>query len=110
VKLIVAIVHAEDARKLLDALMAEGFHATRINSSGGFLARSNATLLIGVEDEQVPDVFGVLRRHCHPRREFVAPVSPLSDAAEARGWKRAVQVQLGGTTAFVLDIVATLQL
>lgn len=109
-KLIVAIVHAEDSRKLLDALMAEGFHATKVNSSGGFLVRSNAALLIGVEDEQVQGVFGVLRKHCHPRREFVAPVSPLSEAAEARGWKRAVQVEVGGTTAFVLDVVAALQL
>jgi len=110
VKLIVAIVHAEDSRKLLDALMAGGYHATKINSSGGFLLRGNTTLLIGVEDDQVQEVFGVLRQHCLPRREFVAPVTPLSEAAEARGWKRAVQVPVGGTTAFVLDIVDTLQL
>ena len=109
-KLIVAIVQAEDSRKLLDALMAEGFHATKVNSSGGFLVRSSAALLIGVEDEQVQGVFGVLRKHCHPRREFVAPSPPLSEAAEARGWKRAVQVEVSGTTAFVLDVVATLQL
>lgn len=109
-KLVVAIVHAEDSRKLLDALMVGGFHATKINSSGGFLARSNTTLLIGVEDAQVQDLFHILREQCHPRREFVAPVAPLSEAAEARGWKRAVQVPVGGMTAFVLDVVETVQL
>ena len=36
-KLIVAIVHNEDAGALVDALLEKEFRATRLHSSGGFL-------------------------------------------------------------------------
>ena len=42
-KLVVAIVHNEDAGALVDALLDKEFRATRVSSSGGFLKRSNAT-------------------------------------------------------------------
>lgn len=103
-KLIAAIVQAVDARGLLDALMAEGYRATKIGSTGGFLSRGNVTLLVGVEDDDVQGVVDVLHKQCHPRREFASPVVPLSDPATASGRDRPVQVELGGTTVFVLDV------
>lgn len=36
-KLIVAIVHNEDAGALVDALLDRDYRATRLHSSGGFL-------------------------------------------------------------------------
>lgn len=103
-KLIVAIVQAADARGLLNALVAEGHRATKIGSTGGFLSRGNVTLLVGVDDEQVDGVLDILRRHCHRRREVVSPVVPVSNAATARGRPQPVQVEVGGTTVFVLDV------
>ena len=103
-KLIVAIVQAADARGLLDALMAEGYRATKISTTGGFLMRGNATILAGVQDEQVDAVLGVLRQHCRSRQEFVSPVMPLGEAATARRWVQPVQVEVGGMTVFVLHV------
>lgn len=103
-KLIMAIVQAVDARALMDALMAEGYRATKISSTGGFLVRGNVTLLVGADDEKVDTVLAILRQHCHSRREFVSPVVPISDSATARGWTQPVQVEVGGTTVFVLDV------
>ena len=103
-KLIMAIVQAMDARGLLDALMAEGYRATKISSAGGFLVRGNVTILIGVQDERVDAVLAILREHCHARRELVSPVVPLSEAATARHWEQPVQVEVGGTTVFVLNV------
>ena len=37
VKLVVAIVHSEDAGALVNALLDKEFRATRLQSSGGFL-------------------------------------------------------------------------
>ncbi len=103
-KLIVAIVQDVDARGLLDALMAEGFRATKISTTGGFLARGNTTILTGVQDEQLERVLDILRRCCHARREFVSPVVPLGESAFARHWVRPVEVVVGGAAVFVLDV------
>jgi uncharacterized protein YaaQ len=70
-KLIMAIVHDSDAGRVIDALTAEQFGVTRINTAGGFLKRGNATLLAGVEDEQVPHVMELINRNCDKRRESV---------------------------------------
>lgn len=112
-KLIISIVQAVDARVLMDALMAGGYRATKIGSTGGFLVRGNVTVLVGVEDDHVDGVLKILSKYCHGRREFVSPVVPVSDSAAARGWSqprpdgtehRPAQVEIGGTTVFILDV------
>ena len=103
-KLIMAIVQDVDARGLLDALMAEGYRATKISTTGGFLVRGNTTILMEVRDEQVEAVLAILRTHCHARREFVSPVMPLSEAASARHWVQPLEVEVGGATVFVLNV------
>ena len=65
-KLVVAIVQDQDAGPVIDALVAQEFRATRINTSGGFLKRGNATILTGVEDDRVPDVLRIIRENAHP--------------------------------------------
>ena len=84
-KLIVAIVHHTDGEDVLRALVDEGFGVTRIASSGGFLRKGNATLLIGAEADKVPAAVQLIREHTAP------PVDP--------GLKRA--------TVFVLDVERT---
>jgi len=103
-KLIMAIVQDVDSRGVLDALVAEGYRATKVSSTGGFLVRGNVTILVGVQDEQVDALLSLLREHCHARREFVSPVMPLSEAAAARHWVQPLEVEVGGATVFVLGV------
>jgi len=103
-KLIVAIVQDADAGAVLDALMARDLRATKVSSTGGFLVRGNATILVGVADDLVETVVDLLRKHCHARREFVSPVMPLSEAAAARHWVQPLEVEVGGATVFVIDV------
>jgi uncharacterized protein YaaQ len=63
VKLVVAIVQDRDAGPVVDALVQREYRSTRINTQGGFLRRGNATLLIGVEDEQTDDVMALVREN-----------------------------------------------
>lgn len=72
-KLIVAIVKGEDADEVIRALLTEGHRLTRINTTGGFLRRGNATLLIGVKASQVDDVVNLIEDAC-PRRTEPAPL------------------------------------
>jgi uncharacterized protein YaaQ len=72
-KLIVAIVQGEDADDVIRAMLAAGHRLTRINTTGGFLRRGNATLLIGVEDHQIDEVIGLMQATTRRRTES-API------------------------------------
>jgi uncharacterized protein YaaQ len=72
-KLIVAIVQGEDADDVIRAMLASGHRLTRINTTGGFLRRGNATLLIGVKAQQVEEVIGLIQSTCRRRTES-API------------------------------------
>lgn len=80
-KLIIAIVHHTDGEDVLRALTGAGYTVTRIASSGGFLRRGNATLLIGVEADRVPAAIQLIREQSAP------PIDP--------GLKRATVFVLG---------------
>ena len=60
-----AVVHSEDAGNLVDALLEKEYRATRLQSSGGFLKQGNATILVGVEDDQVDAVLEIVSANCH---------------------------------------------
>jgi len=64
-KLVIAIVQDKDAGPAVEELIGHGYGVTRINTAGGFLRRGNATVLTGVEDDQVQDVIRILRETCH---------------------------------------------
>ncbi len=81
-KLIIAIVHHTDGEDILRALTDAHFGVTRISSSGGFLRRGNATLLIGAPAEETAAAIQLIREHT------ATPVDP--------GLKRA--------TVFVLNV------
>lgn len=68
-KLIVAIVQGEDADDVIRAMLAAGHRLTRINTTGGFLRRGNATLLIGVDDHQIDEVVGIMQATTRRRTE-----------------------------------------
>ena len=102
-KLVVAVVHADDASDCSDALADAGFVCTRIGTSGGFLQRGNATLLCGVAGERVDEVVAILRQHGHRRVEQINPTPTGAEAVEFIV-PFPVEVEVGGATVFVLDV------
>jgi len=102
-KLIIAVVQGEDAQKTVVALTEKGISSTRISSTGGFLQQGNVTLLIGVEDAQVPEAMQVIREHCHERSRYLTPVPPLAEPGEFF-MAYPVEVQVGGATVWVMPI------
>jgi uncharacterized protein YaaQ len=103
VKLVVAIVHNEDAAALVDALLDRDFRATRLHSSGGFLKQSNATVILGVDDPQVDDVLDIVRETCHARTQVVSPMPPIMEPGEFF-MPYPLEVEVGGATVFVLPV------
>ena len=91
-KLVVAIVQDQDAGRVLDALVAQRYGATRINTAGGFLKRGNATILVGVDEHQIDEVVLTIDENCESRT-----------AADARS-SSDKGVAVGGGTVFVLGV------
>jgi len=103
--LIVAIVRDEDAGRVTEALAERGYKSTRISTASGFLKMSNTTLLIGVESEQVDEVLGIIRTHCHPYTQLAPP--PLAERPQ--GFPpppptETKEVKVGGAVVFVLEV------
>jgi len=69
-KLIIAIIQEDDTAQVSEALLEAGYRVTKIASSGGFLRKGSATILIGVEDHQVEEALQLIREHC------AAPAEP----------------------------------
>jgi uncharacterized protein YaaQ len=86
-KLILAIVPEERSKRIVDTLVAARYRTTLVSTTGGFLRRGNATLLIGVAAEQVDDVLERIEQAC---REMQIQASAACAASCA--------------TIFVLDV------
>ncbi len=102
-KLVVAVVHNEDVKALVNALVEREYRATRLHSSGGFLRQSNATVILGVEDAQVEEVIGLVRANCTSRTQVVNPMPPIMEPGEFF-MPYPLEVEVGGATVFVLPV------
>ena len=102
-KLVVALVHPEDAGALVNALTDKEYRVTRLASTGGFLKQSTGSILVGVEEAQVEDVLAVIRETCHARQQFINPMPPIMEPGEFY-MPYPVEVSFGGATVFVMDV------
>jgi uncharacterized protein YaaQ len=102
-KLCVMIVWDQDADRLMQRLVENGFPATRIGSTGGFLRRGNSTILSGVTEDEVEHVVALVREECHARKDFV-PVQTLPFLGDGGFSAEPVEVRVGGAIVFVLDV------
>lgn len=100
-KMIIAIVSHDDSKNVSNALMKEGFFATKLSTTGGFLSKGNTTFLIGCDDEKVSNAMDIISEHSKTRKDFVAN-SLMSEYGMFAN--QVVEVTVGGATIFVLDV------
>jgi uncharacterized protein YaaQ len=99
-KLLIAVVQAQDAEAAEEALLEKEFKVTRLPSTGGFLGRRNVTLLIGISADLQEVAMGVLKRICRERTEYIAV--PLESAPLPI--PTPTPITIGGATVFVIDV------
>jgi len=102
-KLIIAIVQDEDSSRLINALMTDGFRVTKLATTGGFLRAGNTTLLVGVEDEKLPQAMEIVEKVCKSRKQVATAPTPISGTT-GMYMPYPVEVTVGGATMFVLDV------
>ena len=101
-KLLIAVVHADDAGRLVEALRAADLRVTEVPSRGGFLGARNVMIFTGVEDDQVDTALRLIDESCQSRTENV-PVEMLGGIDA--NWLP-TEVTHGGATVFVLPLDA----
>ncbi len=82
-KLVLAVVSNQATERITDALLAAGFRATRLASTGGFRREGNTTIMMGVENEDVEPVLAILRSGVHTAASKKA--AAVAAAAQAPG-------------------------
>jgi len=102
-KLLIAVVHQEDAAALMDALNDRGISVTKFASSGGFLQHKNVTLMSGIDDERVDEVLALIKENCRTRSEYMHPMPPLVEPGDFFV-PYPVEVQVGGATVFIVTV------
>jgi uncharacterized protein YaaQ len=102
-KLVVVIASDADADRLMHRLVEQGYPATKIGSTGGFLRRGNATVLSGVEAGDVEAVLAAIRTECRARTEHV-PIQALPLFGQGAVLTEPVEVRVGGAIVFVLPV------
>lgn len=99
-KLILAIINNDDAYSVSAALSKEGFSATKISSTGGFLMSGNTTLLLGVEDDMVSRASDIIAENSKKREQIIP-----SNIIRGNGIPMTnTKVTVGGATLFILNV------
>ena len=99
-KMIIAILNADDASTVVQNLMKNGFSVTKLSTTGGFLRAGNVTVLIGVDNSKVQDVIDIISTYSKSRKQLI----PTTSEAGINFYPSVpVEVTVGGATIFVLD-------
>ena len=99
-RLITAVIQEQDLDNALTSLNKLGLVVTRLPSSGGFLGRRNATLIIGLTQGQEELVSHTLYQSCRSRVEYVT--LPLEGSPMPLPTPTPVTV--GGATLFAFEV------
>ena len=102
-KLIIAIVQDEDASRLISSLMNEGYSATKLATTGGFLRSGNTTLILGVDDNKFDGAMAVIEKVCKSRKQIATSPSPMAGSTGVYA-PYPIEVMVGGATIFVLNV------
>lgn len=98
--MLMAIVQAQDADIVENILKKMDISINRLPSTGAFLGRRNATLLLGIPSGKQAEIIEAFKENCRQRVEYIAV--PLESAPLPLPTPTPVTV--GGATIFSLDI------
>jgi uncharacterized protein YaaQ len=100
-KLIFAIINNDDSHSVSTALMHNGFQATKLASTGGFLMSGNTTFLLCADDSRVDTLIEIIREHSNKRKQFVPNAASYGESSYS---SFPVEVSVGGATLFITNI------
>ena len=98
--LMMAVVQEQDTEQATSAAEAIGAPVVYLASTGGFLGRRNATLLIGLPEGLENSIIAALHKTCRQRVEYMT--MPVEGAPMPL--PTPIPVTVGGATIFALPV------
>ena len=102
-KLVMAIIHDEDAYEIMDILGEKSYMVTKLASTGGFLRAGNTTLICGVTEDRLGELMDIIEQKCKSRKQL-APTSAPGLYGKESYIPYPVEITVGGATVFVMDV------
>lgn len=104
-KLILAILQGDDYADTIDELNHNGFFATILSSTGGFLKKKSVTVMIGVDEDKMQQVLDILKQCAGHRQQLTYSDVSMSAGGHAPQIPLIpVPVDVGGVVVFILDL------
>ena len=104
-KLLFVIISKEDVDQVISGLNKEGFRATKIASSGGFLKKKSTTLMLGVDDARVSEAIAIIKKMSGQREQLVyTPPTMAGNCCPTVNMTVPMNMKVGGSTVFVLNV------
>ncbi len=99
-RLMFVVLQERDLEAAVNALANQGISSTQVQSRGGFLRRTNHTLLVGLPEDKVELAVRTLRHTCKTRVEYLQiPPEPIPVPSVP------VAVQVQGATVFTFRVL-----
>ena len=102
-KMIMAILHKDDELETIEELNIAGYMVTKLATTGGFLKKKSTTIMVVVDDEKVAEALKIIKKNSGERKTITyALISGQSSMSAAPSVP--INVQVGGSTIFVLNV------
>ena len=103
-KLVLAVLQGSDCDNTIRNLNERGFMVTLLSSTGGFLKKKSTTVMIGVEEDRLEEVMGLLQKYAGRRQEKIYQAVPMPHGEISATPPIPMDVVAGGAAVFVLDL------
>ncbi len=100
-KLVMTIISNKDVENVLDKVARNGYFATKVSTTGQFLVDGHTAILIGCQDDQVDNIYELLKQSVTKR---VVKSSGVTSTISGSLLKQAVDVEEYGGVAFTIDV------
>ncbi|MGI5976124.1 MAG: cyclic-di-AMP receptor [Candidatus Limivicinus sp.] len=110
-KMVIAVIQNDDYRDVVEDLNAHGFYVTVLNSSGGFLKKPSATIMMGLNHENLENALTILKAYGKRTEvEYKPAASALGMTLDPIPMAPVpFTVSCGGIVIFVLDVTEQLR-
>ena len=107
-KLIIAILQNDDYRGVIANLNEHGYYVTVLQSSGGFLRKPSATIMMGLNHEDLPQALELLKKYGRrTEMEYATAAAPMGMGVDVHSLpinSVPIPVRCGGVVYFVMDV------
>ena len=102
-KMVFAIINTMDRKSIIDGLISKGYHATQLNSIGGFTGKESICIIVITSESNVNDVILTMKENSVSRKIEV-PEDRQAIIADGIDRAELLSAKISGTVVSVIDV------